>query len=160
MNTETGRLEYRRVVMVPEASRGDLYALAREWVVTVFRDSGAVTQLDDAERAKLIVRGVWREEVGLYRASHWFDATVETKDGRYRVTFTNVTTRTTVAGREIEYPIEQNLTATISPRARKKLASMGIDPRAEFVQKFNSAFNQLAGSLQHVMTQAKVDDDW
>ena len=53
----TKRISLAGVVAVPGVSAAELQARAREWVALTFQDAHQVTQLDDAARGVLIVRG-------------------------------------------------------------------------------------------------------
>ncbi len=52
-----GRIQFTGVVAVPGVAAAELQARAREWVALTFQDARQVTQLDDAARGVLIVRG-------------------------------------------------------------------------------------------------------
>lgn len=86
----THRIKFQGVVPVPGVSAAELQARAREWVALTFQDAHQVTQLDDAARGVLIVRGyttTWvdwtakRPETTMPLA---FTCRLDFRQGRYR----------------------------------------------------------------------------
>lgn len=85
----THRIKFQGVVPVPGVSAAELQGRAREWVALTFMDAHAVTQLDDAVRGVLIVRGYTASWVNMARKfpeSKLFSFTcrLEFREGRYR----------------------------------------------------------------------------
>lgn len=87
---------YKQVVTVPGSSADELYARAREWVALTFEDVHQVVQLDDPNRHLLIGSGYTkvqsRRPNGTVKnsVSLWFRFRLETRDGRYRIEFTDL----------------------------------------------------------------------
>ena len=85
----THRIKFQGVVAVPGASAAELQGRAREWVALTFQDAHQATQLDDAGRGVLIVRGITTTWVNLARkfpttSALSFTCRLEFRDGRYR----------------------------------------------------------------------------
>lgn len=86
----TGRIKFQGVVAVPGVPAAELHARAREWVALTFQDAHQVTQLDDAARGVLILRGyttTWvdvkaKRPVGT--TPLLFTCRLDFRDGRYR----------------------------------------------------------------------------
>jgi len=152
MDPETRKLQIQRVVDLPGKTGSELFALAQDWVVQTFRDSSAVTQQSDPERGKLTVRAYWTGmSFGLLTPDVWFDAIIETKDGRYRVTFTSVRLKGYLDVQPYEFPLEQS-------RLYTKGGAKQIARRAEF----EGRFHRFTDSLRSVMERSVDDEseDW
>jgi len=85
----THRIKFQGVVAVPGVPAAELQGRAREWVALTFQDAHQVTQLDDANRGVLIVRGITTTWVNLTRkfpttSPLAFTCRLEFRDGRYR----------------------------------------------------------------------------
>lgn len=85
----THRIKFQGVVAVPGVSAAELQGRAREWVALTFQDARQVTQLDDASRGVLIVRGITTTWVNLARkfpttSALAFTCRLEFREGRYR----------------------------------------------------------------------------
>jgi hypothetical protein len=86
----TGRIKFQGVVPVPGAPAAELQARAREWVALTFQDVRQVTQLDDAARGVLILRGyttTWvdtKVKRPLDTTPLAFTCRLDFRDGRYR----------------------------------------------------------------------------
>jgi hypothetical protein len=86
----TGRIKFQGVVPVPGFAAAELQARAREWVALIFQDAHQVTQLDDAVRGVLILRGyttTW-VDTKVKRPGNTtplaFTCRLDFRDGRYR----------------------------------------------------------------------------
>lgn len=86
----THRIKFSGVVAVPGVPAAELHARAREWVALTFADARQVTQLDDAARGVLIVRGytfTWVDtQAKRVKATQalGFTCRLDFRDGRYR----------------------------------------------------------------------------
>jgi hypothetical protein len=86
----THRIKFQGVVPVPGVSAAELQARAREWVALTFQDARQVTQLDDAARGVLIVRGYtttwvdWTLKRPESTAPLAFTCRLDFREGRYR----------------------------------------------------------------------------
>lgn len=102
MDSTTGKLMYRRVVKLDSVEAGDLYELARQWVVRAYVSADDVLQYESKEEGKLMGRGVWRPAVSLNNEKNEHVIVIECRDGRVRYTFTDFVTETfdTTLGRQ------------------------------------------------------------
>lgn len=86
----TGRIKFLGVVPVPGVPAAELQARAREWVALTFQDVRQVTQLDDAVRGVLILRGyttTWVDTKAKRPGNTTplaFTCRLDFRDGRYR----------------------------------------------------------------------------
>ena len=85
------RITFTEVVTAPGVSAAELQARAREWVALTFQDAQQVTQLDDAARGVLILRGftnLWQDINGIGTGGTAsplaFTLRLDFRDGRYR----------------------------------------------------------------------------
>lgn len=79
----TGRFVYSAVVQVPNASATELFSRARAWASRAYVSAKNVTQLDDKEAHRLILKG---------RTHTTWDHTliIETREGRFKYTLTDL----------------------------------------------------------------------
>ena len=86
----THRIKFQGVVPVPGVAAAELQARAREWVALTFQDARQVTQLDDAARGVLIVRGYtttwvdWTSKRPEPTAPLAFTCRLDFREGRFR----------------------------------------------------------------------------
>lgn len=86
---EAGEYEYTGVVEVEGATAGELYSRAKVWVVDAYVSAKAVTQLEDKDAHRVIVKGTLDVKwMALTTATVKHQWTIEAKDGRYRYSVT------------------------------------------------------------------------
>ena len=106
----TQRIKFSGVVPVAGVSAAELQARAREWVALTFQDARQVTQLDDAARGVLIVRGyttTWvdtKVKRPLLTQPLGFTCRLDFRDGRYRYEVFDLAQPVTVSAPEIVNP--------------------------------------------------------
>ena len=86
----TEPLTYSEVVDVTGVSQSDLFIKANLWFVDAFRDAGSVIQFSDRESG--VISGKYignRFMIGMYFFQISSTITVEVRDGRYRISFTD-----------------------------------------------------------------------
>ncbi len=86
---------------------------------------------------------------GLLTPKIYFDAIVDVKKGRYRLSFTNVHLKGNLDGTPYDFALEQ--TKLFNVHKKKQLRR-----REEFTERFH----ELADGLATVMKRAPSDDDW
>ena len=115
----TRRIKFRGVVAVPGASAAELQARAREWVALTFEDARQVTQLDDAARGVLIVRGYTTTWVDTKVKRQFltqplgFTCRLDFRDGRYRYEVFDLAQPVTVSAPE---NVDPDLSSTVASR--------------------------------------------
>lgn len=90
VDSVTHRIRFANTIPVPGVSAAELQARAREWVALTFQDAHQVTQLDDAGRGVLILRGytnLWEGINGIGASGRSrplaFTLRLDFRDGRY-----------------------------------------------------------------------------
>ena len=94
-----GRVTYRATENVPGLSREVIYRRARRWFVESFRTSNYVLQLQDRDSGEIVGKGISVAGIPYRRA-----ILVDCKDGRYRITVTEVT----ISPGGVDIPIESD----------------------------------------------------
>ncbi|MCK9203427.1 MAG: DUF4468 domain-containing protein [Bacteroidales bacterium] len=95
-DTATGIITYTEVVQVPGKTKDEIYFASKTFIATTFRSAKDVIQLDDKENGELIVKGNFKECVGMSMRS-WgncdqivsFTLNIQTKDGRFKYKIDN-----------------------------------------------------------------------
>ncbi|MBL6448541.1 DUF4468 domain-containing protein [Fulvivirga sp. 29W222] len=85
ITAENGLYTYQEVVEATGDAQ-ELYGKAKEWFVNSYKDANAVIQLEDAEKRKLIGKGVINVVHTMVGRDVYHTVTIEAKDGRYRYT--------------------------------------------------------------------------
>jgi len=85
---EDGLFEFKKVFEVP-GSADDLYQRANRWIVHAYRSANHVIQLEDPDNHIIMARGFSEGRVVLTKVNMWHILQIDTKDGRYRVSYSS-----------------------------------------------------------------------
>lgn len=121
----------------PELSSDEIYNAARLWIAETFVSGKEVTQLEDSEMGVVVGRGITQVEIGwLTYVDTFFKIRVDSKDGRYRLTFSDVSVDFGTAGKR---PIATN--ENVSDNVTEE-------------------FNSIAADFHQYITTARDDASW
>ena len=87
---------FSRIVNVPGVTKDKIYTNAKIWIAENFRSAKAVTEYDDKEKGTIIGNGNMKypcEGIECIAKNDWkihFTMRVDTKDEKFRLTFTNL----------------------------------------------------------------------
>jgi hypothetical protein len=87
---------FSRIVNIPGIKKDKIYGQAKIWVAENFRSAKAVTEYDDKEKGTIIGNGNMKypcEGIECIAKNDWrvhFTMRVDTKDEKFRLTFTNL----------------------------------------------------------------------
>lgn len=171
-NIKPKPLSYSEVVQVEGLSAEEIYAKARSWVATTFNSANDVTQL--AENNKIVLKAVEEYDFKLNgmtgshnRVNYTF--TVECRDGRYKMSVTNMilTSRITT----IQYnPKIEPMDFGILTDAPTNDAPAGMGAAATKKQcekiwtaakvRMETVILGMAASLSESMAVDQSEDDW
>jgi hypothetical protein len=159
-DSASGKIAYQAVVMVPGASKAELYSRAREWVATEFRSAKDVVQMDDKEAGKLVARGFVPKRIGSVSArpsagnQFWRTIKIYVKDGRYRYEITDFAIESPYESGPLEKRLE---VAANAPFSGGKTGS----PKGHYKYLLESVAETTepeVASLQKAMAGAKEKD--
>lgn len=73
-------------------SKSELYNKSLDWVAQTFNDSKSVIQVKDADRGRIIGKGVTNISImgGMSQRPYGFTMQIDTKDNKARIQFTNL----------------------------------------------------------------------
>ncbi|MFZ5368122.1 MAG: DUF4468 domain-containing protein [Spirochaetota bacterium] len=85
------KLIYQKIIEAPGMTQAQLYDKALQWMAYTFRSSKNVIQYQNQNEFKIIGKGYLDVNYsGLAAVPTYFTLTIETKDGRLRITFSNM----------------------------------------------------------------------
>ncbi|MBF0171159.1 MAG: DUF4468 domain-containing protein [Nitrospinae bacterium] len=91
-----------------DISKGEIYIAAMDWMTETFRSSKSVIEFEDKEAGVIVGKGNadfgYKFVFGTTDANAKFKIKIEAKDGRYRLTFSNVTFRDSMMSEHV--PVE------------------------------------------------------
>jgi len=96
LNKNTGKAEYTEVVLVDSSlTKEMLYSSAREWITVSFKSANHVLQMEDKDAGKLICKGNFKSQgcgavISKYNDRINFTLIIETKNGKYKYTVTDI----------------------------------------------------------------------
>jgi len=86
METTESERTLQRVIEVPALTKKQIYDKALEWMAKTFVSANEVIQLKDPDNGKIIGRGITEFTNGMTTIPCEYSITIETKDGKCRVT--------------------------------------------------------------------------
>jgi len=87
---EDGLYEFKKVFEA-SGSADDLYLRAHQWIVRTYQSANHVIQLEDSEGHVIMAKGHALTTLVLSRVRLWHILQIDTKDGRYRITYNSFT---------------------------------------------------------------------
>jgi len=134
---EDGLYEFKKVFEA-SGSADDLYLRAHQWIVRAYQSANHVIQLEDPESHVIMAKGFTLTTMVISKVRLWHILQIDTKDGRYRVTYSSFTYQD-VGKRWRDMPFEEKM----PKKAEKKTE--------EYIE----------GALADlVKTMTKKADDW
>lgn len=136
---EDGLYEFVQVYEAP-GSADKLYKRANRWVVLSYRSADHVLQLEDPDAHTIIAKGFSQTREILTKINIWHVLQIDTKDGRYRVSYSSFTYEDAngVAWSGRRVPFEKKVSKKVKRKAE------------EFI---TAALSGLAKAMN-------ADDDW
>ena len=138
---------YQRVFEMEGKTKSEIYPLLKTWIAINFVSANDITQLDDPENGKIIVKYIYithQKQMGMsYQAKTYNTATFDIKDNKFRcsISVTNVTTGTS------EVPVYDAI-------LKNKKGYKGIKVSIE--KKIDEIFE----SLTKLNTISETNNDW
>lgn len=91
---ESGIITYSEIVEVSKASKDELFLLANDWILKRFNSPKDAVQFSDKQAGKVVCKTITGIEFGkgwskIKIEPVYYLLTIETKDGRYRITASN-----------------------------------------------------------------------
>lgn len=86
METSQSERTIQRVIEAPGLNKKQIYDKALEWMAKTFVSANEVIQLKDSDNGKIIGRGITEFTNGTATIPCEYSITIETKDGKCRVT--------------------------------------------------------------------------
>jgi len=141
--TVTGEMRtYSEVVELPDITQDALYVAANSWMTTVFKNANSVIDFSDKGEGKIVGsfdKYTLSGPMGLSNTRLRTRIVIETKEGRYRITFSNPTWQWVgTAGDSDPKPIE----------------------REDWIRDMRSDWIGLTSSLKSYISQYKESDNW
>lgn len=96
--TKDGKVFYEKVIEV-KASKEDLYKRAKEWALKNFNSQKDASQIDDKESGMIAYRTFFSNSFnGLVEWQYWEVISIYTKDGKAKITVTDIEVKTPAYG--------------------------------------------------------------
>jgi hypothetical protein len=146
LTDEDRRIE--QVYEVPGHTRDQIYSAARMWIAENFKSAKAVIEYENKEEGTLIGNGIIQYPCSGFSCvlkEDWtvpFTMRVETKEGRFRVTFTNIHLAwparysSGISTAASDFPVRRQKDIEI---IRPKLLEMGEAVKAAVIRNENSS---------------------
>ncbi|WP_324671496.1 DUF4468 domain-containing protein [Hymenobacter sp. GOD-10R] len=165
LDSATHKITYTSVVQVPNATKEELYARAREWAVRRFQTTKDPLQLTDAPDHSLVVKGFAPIDKPILR-NVWFTLILSTKDGRYRYVLSdlqdrlvfNPTKASIIGYTEEEYTKPKALEETLS---MKGMYNRKGEPN-QYIKTLSDATGEAVAKIIASLQQAETTTgkDW
>ena len=110
VNLEAEQISLERVIETPEMSKDALFTLINLWFVDLARSAGIGTGIQFSEKESGIISGIYvNENIRAVAGDHHIvtaTVTIEVREGRYKISFTNPTWRFAKSSRTgVENPV-------------------------------------------------------
>lgn len=104
---DEGKVEFIEIISFDSIGKEELFINSQEWVVNAYNSANDVIQMNDKEAGKLIVKGIHQYNnalIGDLNLHHTLSVSV--KDGKIRVSLSNLVFKFILAKADIEVPFE------------------------------------------------------
>ncbi|WP_162055059.1 DUF4468 domain-containing protein [Pontibacter pamirensis] len=146
INSKTGKIEFQEVIQVSGKSQAEIHTHAREWFAKAFVSANAVLQMDDKDAGILIGKGRLGDEIDIL-------IKVESKDGRFRYTLTDVAFEIPGSGPRVAEDI------ITDPHLYNKRGKPIKRPKA-FKEGLIASNAVLLASLTEAVNNSTSNDNW
>ena len=151
IDSTTGGMIYTEVVPVPMATTEQLYGRAKSFLLRVFTNESAVTQIDDKDngvvgaRGKFMLNNNFKQSLLTGQLNMYYEMAVEirVKDGRYKYEFSNIE----IVNRGQRVRIDDAI------RKNPKLAAKSMN--REYSQKEYDSYMNDKNPIQAIVKQLK-----
>jgi hypothetical protein len=152
MNEENGKIEYSKVISVPETGQAQLFERANIWMSNAIVSSKAAIEYSNSETGKVLAKPNvdLYDNIGRFKAIGQtnFTIQIDCRDNRYRCTITDL---------RHKFADSPNSPGDLRKISHKPLAYKKV--WVAIKRETNSEILGIIESLEKAMT-TKEDDDW
>lgn len=150
LKSKDGKYVFEEVVSVPEATASQLYGKAKLFFANTFNSSKSVIQSDDPGNTTIIGKGsiVNKEDQGYGGIYFNFTLKIQTKDGKYRYTISDIVLDMTGLA-----PMKSTIEESIERGTQKGLSK--TDAAKSYYEKFSPLIEKMKQQIT-----ISSDDNW
>lgn len=184
----TGKVTYREIVMVDSMSKKDLFRAAKKWIAESYKSANDVIQYEDLDEGKIIAKGNFEiENVVSYdykdttkksavKTKLFHLINIDAKDNKIRITFTNISRIVTI-GSKMAAPMKpsalEDFRITTIEETESRMAIMEKDAevrkqKAIFINEsskkipvyINEGFARLLDDFKRYIISSSKESKW